>query len=203
MVIDWRAIIAMAGVVVTIGANLRYIGIVARGVTVVRPVPWAGWTMVTGVVAAVQISSGEAWGASAAVASTVVTGAVFVVSLFAQRRAFAAVDFVFGVVGVVVLCVWLSGAGERWTVVLGIATDACFGVPVLVAALRDPTADYLPRWIWVTMGSVLMLSGAADLNFRAIGFPSYLFIYNALMCVIMICGRGTASRKDHGRQSKE
>jgi flagellar biosynthesis protein FliP len=178
----FSALLILAGVVPYIRSILK---------REVRPnlVSWAGWTLLTTIAAAAQISKGASLSVLIVLMSTLGTGAVAVLAIKLGYTKFSRLDIVcFLLAGLAMILWWVT---NEPLVAIGLALTADFivAVPTIVKTYKDPASETAFPWIIFAVGAGIGTATSSSYALHNLLFPLYLFFINALIGGLALRGK--------------
>ncbi len=183
---DIKNIIGLLAVILTFVGYTPYVRDIFKGKTKPHAFSWFIWSILTGIIYALQVSSGAGPGSWVTLSLVVIMFFIFILSLTRGSKDIKKVDFVFLGLALLALPLWLWVQQPVLSIILLSATDMLGFLPTVRKSWRDPYSETLSFYIITTFRHALSIFALVEYNIVTMLFPTTWVIANALFAITLI-----------------
>lgn len=162
--VDYKAIIGAFAVALTFIGYFPYVRDIFNKKTRPHVFSWLIWTVVTGILYALQVSAGAGPGSWANLSVFVILLFIFFLSLPAGRRDIKKIDIVFLVIALLVLPLWLLTKQPVLSVILLTSIDLLAFLPTVRKSWNDPHSETLSFYLIIALWNFFSFLAMAEYN---------------------------------------
>ncbi len=173
---------------------LPYIWQIIRGGVRPERTTWFVWTLIL----ALAVWSYRASGASDSVwflvGDLVVTGILFLLSLWRGRGSWTRLDISCLAVAGLSLLLWEVSHISLFTVWGTLLADAVALVPTIVKSLREPDTESASTYLFSSVAALCGFVAVGQWNLTLLFYPAYLFLANFITALVVMVSKYQVSR---------
>lgn len=174
----------IAGALIT-AAQLVLIRDTWRGRIKPSVLSWLGWGLMIGVGCVAQfIESGWEQSLTGLAVSTIGCFTIAIIALLKKNFSIERVDYVYLSLGIICLIIYTTSRDPWITTILAIISDFIVGVPMVIAAWKNPASQKSVGWMIGGISWTLTLLICIGHPILYAIFPIYLFAYNWAMVLL-------------------
>ena len=193
---QFKTIIGIVAVVLTFIGYAPYILDIFRGKTRPHIFSWLIWSIITGIIYALQVSAGAGAGSWMTLSLVVIMLFIFCLSLKQGSRNIKKIDVVFLVLALCAIPLWLVVKQPVLSIVLLSAIDMAAFFPTVRKSWNDPYSETLSFYVITTFRHVLSFFALSEYNIVTWLFPASWIVANALFAVVLVVRRKKSSLPD-------
>lgn len=184
-----KPILGIIAAVLAFIAYAPYIRDIFRNKTKPHIFSWFLWGILTGIIAALQITGGSAWGALTTFSICIISFFIATVSLRNGKKQIKKVDIIFLVLGLLAIPLWLLSNQPVLSIILLMIIDMLAFAPTIRKSWSAPYTETLSTYLIVTFRHVLALLAISNYNIVTYLFPATWIVANILFASMLIIRR--------------
>lgn len=173
-------------VVISIVGILPYLTGMFRGTLRPHRTSWFIWTIILALTLWGYWAVGARDSAWFIFGDLLVTGAVFVVSLWRGKGGLERLDLCCLVIAVVGVAVWQLSRAPVFVLFGTVMADAVSIVPTLVKALREPETESATPFLASSFAALCGVMAVGQWNMQLLFYPFYLFLANFVTGLVIV-----------------
>lgn len=186
---DPKTIIGVVAVILTFIGYFPYIRDILRKKTRPHVFSWLIWSVLIGIIYALQVSAGAGAGSWVTLSLMVIMVSIFFLSLEQGRKDIKKVDVILFLVALFALPLWLVLKQPVLSIILLSSIDMLGFVPTIRKSWADPYSETLSFYIITTFRHVLALFALSEYNVITYLSPVSWAVANALFTMMLIIRR--------------
>ncbi len=194
--LDIKIIISVIAVILTFVGYFGYIRDIVKGKTKPHVFSWFIWSIITGIIYALQVSAGAGPGSWVTLTLTVILILVFFLSLKNGSKNIQKIDIVFLILALGALPLWLVVKQPVLSIILLSTIDMLGFLPTIRKSWNDPYSETLSLYVITTFRHGLTIFALAQYNIVTWLFPASWVIANALFSLMLIMRRKAVKSQD-------
>jgi len=180
-------------VISVLGAIPYIVSIFKNGVRPERTT-WGIWTIVLLLAVVSYRAAGAGDSIWFLVGDFLITGVIFVISLFKGVGGWSKIDIASIAVAILGLIVWQLSHNPVWQMIGTLTADMVAIVPTVKKSLENPMDDSPTIFIAGSLAALLGIFSVGEWNIILLFYPVYLYTANFLTAVVIGSGRYYAKR---------
>ncbi len=162
-----------------------------------RPLSWLGWfiLVVVSVISQIQ-EKGFDSSMSIVIASGIICFTIFLISIIKNNPKNGGFDYICFSLGILCMIIYLLTKNALITTIFAVLSDLLVGIPTIRSAFRNPRSEDILAWGIGTFAiflSFLVALTESDSLLKI--YPTYLFVFNALIFILCIRRFNFVSKK--------
>jgi hypothetical protein len=186
---DYKVIISIVAIVLTFIGYTPYIRDIFKGKTKPHVFSWFIWTIVTGIIFALQVSAGAGLGAWVTFSVSVISFFIFLKGLQNGDKNIRKIDVVFLILALAAIPLWLIVKQPVLSIILLSSIDMLAFAPTIRKSWDDPYSETLSLYVITTFRHGLSIIGLAEYSIVTYLFPLTWVAANALFAAMLIIRR--------------
>lgn len=186
---DLKEIAGWLAILLTFGGYVRYVPDVLHKKTKPHLYTWLVWSLLGGIVFALQLSYGAGMGAYITLSGTSMCVLIFILSLRNGVAYITKMDTFFLSMALLALGVWLFAKQPVFSVILATSTGVIGFAPTALKAWRAPHSETLSFYLINIARFLLGLSALASYNIVTLFDPLVFLALNASFAILLIARR--------------
>ncbi len=195
--LDIKIIISAIAVILTFVGYFGYIRDIVKGKTKPHVFSWLIWSIITGIIYALQVSAGAGPGSWVTLTLTVILLSVFFLSLKNGSKNIKKIDVVFLILALGALPLWLVVKQPVLSIILLSMIDMLGFLPTIRKSWNDPYSETLSLYVITTFRHGLTIFALAQYNIVTWLFPASWVVANALFSLMLFMRRKKISKSKH------
>lgn len=186
---DLKTIIGVIAVILTFAGYFPYFRDIVKNKTKPHTFSWFIWSVIAGIIYALQVSAGAGPGSWVTLGLVVITASIFFLSLRLGKKYIKPGDIITLVLVLAALPIWLIIKQPVISIVLLSVIDILGFVPTIRKSWRDPYSETLSFYIIVTFRHALSIFAISEYNLITALFPVTWVAMNAIFSIMLIIRR--------------
>lgn len=186
---DYKLIIAIIAVALTIIAYIPYFRDIFANKTKPHLFTWLIWGITQGTATAALLYGGGKFGSISLIIGTVMVLVIFLLSFKYGTRDITASDKIVLVLVLFAVMIWRWLDNPLIAVFTVSAIDSAGYIPTIRKSFKDPWSETLSFWIIMAIVSGLSIISNAEYNFLTVTYLSVLFVANLIVFLTCIFRR--------------
>jgi hypothetical protein len=186
--IEIKALFGILSALFILVGGIPYLKDIHQGKAHPHVLSWIGWACITALGASAMLAEGSTWVVAILFANTLLCLFIAGYSLFRKVGIWSTsiYDFVFFGLGIIGLVLWQTLDMPIIAIVCAIFADLLFGLPTIIKTYQDPSTETPFVWVTATISGLLSLFAVQSFAFYEVGYPLYLFIYDAIVLLLVL-----------------
>lgn len=187
---DWHEIAAILSGVVQFSSVVPYVWSMVKGTTRPNVISWIVWTLLQVIAITAQFSAGASWSVIILVVMTFNTVLVTFLGLVGYGyRKYGVLDWTCFTLAILAILLWRVTSNPVNALILLVAADFLAVIPTLIKTVREPYSELPLGWFLIAVAAMLSIASTTIFNTANLIYPVYLFIVNALVCIVAFVGQ--------------
>jgi hypothetical protein len=187
--IDLKASLGILAIVLTFVGYAPYIRDIFKGKTKPHLFSWFIWSITTGIIYALQASSGGGPGSWVTLTLVAIMVFIFLFSFKKGSKNIKAIDVVFLCLALSALPLWLVIKQPVLSIILLSAVDVIGFLPTVRKSWHEPYTETLSFYVITTFRHGLSAVALAEYNIVTVLFPVSWVVVNALFAIMLAIRR--------------
>lgn len=191
---DWHFALATLAGAIGVISIIPYVHDVLKGTTRPNIVSMSIWFLLEAIAVGSWVSVGASWSLVICIVTALNSGIVVVLCLFGYGyRAYATLDVVCLVFGLLAILLWQLADRPLVAVVLVVLADLIATIPTIRKLAIAPDSEDPLAWGLLTLAAVLAAVSTAKLDFINLFYPVFLILQAGTIAVLGLRGRRALS----------
>lgn len=192
---DLKSIYAIVAVVLTFVGYAPYFTDIFKGKTKPHLFSWLIWSIVTGIIYALQVTNGAGQGSWVTLAVAFIIFIIFLLSFKKGTKDIRKIDAVFLILSLFALPLWLIIKQPVLSIILLSSIDMLGFVPTIRKSWNDPYSETLSLYVITTFRHMLSFMALAEYNIVTYLFPLSWVVANAAFSILLVVRRKAITLK--------
>lgn len=182
-------ILAWTGAILAVVSVGPYLYDIIKGRTKPNIVSWFTWTLLTGIVTAAAMASGEPRTALLSLASTICTLSVVILGLKFGIAKFSRFDAICQLSAAVGLILWFIFNSPAIAIIAAVSIDFVVMLPTLRHSWLKPNEETWQTFLIGTVAALFTIFSLSSYTVESLLFPLYIFVANGAITAVIIYSR--------------
>lgn len=187
--------ISIIAIILTIVGYVPYIRDILLKKTSPHIFSWFIWSIITGVIFALQISHGAGVGSLVTLMVAIISGVIFFLGLKSGNKNIKTVDIIFLIFALLAIPLWLVVKQPLLSIILLTIIDMLAFAPTVRKSWGDPYSETLSLYVFAAIRHGLGIVALFEYNFITSLFPVSWVVANSLFVIMLVYKRREAKRR--------